>query len=812
MSEPPSFPSTARQEPNPEVPGWVPHTHTNPLHAHYCYICAQAGAERPVPSAVRSGLDQISSEGHANFPTYEDVINRGYLEVDPTNKAELESLEEIPALYRRQRADFVKRNVPAMIIEDMIQKVSDTETASLEKLAALADPKRLRAGLDDTADWKECYDALQLTEEEKEVVDKHKAAFREIITNIPDEFRKVDDSTVDLPPVTNVIPFVPTNENLENAESAAPLTLPLLEQEHIAPKLGVVLKPILSTEVDLSKIASLYQTESEQRVPRPAPELKPSDIPDLIGPPTLFHYKFKETDLPKLPEGSFKITIPEKVQSVASLDDLFLDDFDNVASADIPIGKRSHEPPHMEVPLIAPDPEWRTRDEPPDDDCDIPVDPNVVFADQKKAYQEALAKRPSNVPSAQSRDLVPRDTEVSFRKFNLPARQVEFPKFLKDLVTTSFRSESVADVIKQRHQIARALIEEKNQQVAATRGSVEPSGVQPAGTTPTSSSKAQPPTIEVPDAGQAFSPKAVSSQSELKQDELQSKHVGQVVANANPTLSASMVDDLADKLGERIEERLRQMQNTSGSPKGFNTQGERRGESIGALGNLRSGVMIVPSVAARILSTDDGGASRDVVASAAAADLNPYNDLNYYTEEKRRGGGYVRLLKRHYDVKDADRHLKPYKGELIEPDASLLVSQRFQLQAQAVTVDKQEGGEEIALEKSSGLIFSCVRHNRFEDIKALLQEDGSLLDVLDEYGNSLLHVAVRNDNKRITKLLLKAGINIDAKNKEGDTPLHLAVRMKFSEIAQFLITSGADDAARNLAGVSPHMLMNAGKA
>ncbi len=35
---------------------------------------------------------------------------------------------------------------------------------------------------------------------------------------------------------------------------------------------------------------------------------------------------------------------------------------------------------------------------------------------------------------------------------------------------------------------------------------------------------------------------------------------------------------------------------------------------------------------------------------------------------------------------------------------------------------------------------------------------------VDEFGNSLLHVACQNNNRRIAKLLLKCGANVDCQN------------------------------------------------
>jgi hypothetical protein len=215
----------------------------------------------------------------------------------------------------------------------------------------------------------------------------------------------------------------------------------------------------------------------------------------------------------------------------------------------------------------------------------------------------------------------------------------------------------------------------------------------------------------------------------------------------------------------------------------------------------------VPMAMPAKLFTEEEESERKL--SGAAGGESAYEDLNYYTEVKRRGGAYVRLMKRPYEVKDVERYLQANGGELMEPDSNLLIAEKFQLQARQARVDEEgEGGVGFGEKSSVNLIFSCVRHNRFEDLKALVEEDVSIVDSVDDNtGNSLLHVAVTNNNKRIAKLLLKVGASIELRNKKGDTPLHIACRLKYLELAQFLIANGADDSLRNIDNVSPHMLM-----
>lgn len=59
-------------------------------------------------------------------------------------------------------------------------------------------------------------------------------------------------------------------------------------------------------------------------------------------------------------------------------------------------------------------------------------------------------------------------------------------------------------------------------------------------------------------------------------------------------------------------------------------------------------------------------------------------------------------------------------------------------------------------------------------------------------GNTLLHLAVMLENKKLLKMFLAAGILPDLANDNGDTPLHKAVSIGNEEIIKILIKNGCD--------------------
>jgi hypothetical protein len=57
-----------------------------------------------------------------------------------------------------------------------------------------------------------------------------------------------------------------------------------------------------------------------------------------------------------------------------------------------------------------------------------------------------------------------------------------------------------------------------------------------------------------------------------------------------------------------------------------------------------------------------------------------------------------------------------------------------------------------------------------------LIEKGASLNIVDKYGHTPLHFAVREEHYEIVKLLIEKGANLNTENKYGDTPLHKAAK------------------------------------
>jgi ankyrin repeat protein len=77
-------------------------------------------------------------------------------------------------------------------------------------------------------------------------------------------------------------------------------------------------------------------------------------------------------------------------------------------------------------------------------------------------------------------------------------------------------------------------------------------------------------------------------------------------------------------------------------------------------------------------------------------------------------------------------------------------------------------------------------------IKAIINKDPTRINSKDEYGNSLLHLAVREGNVDIIKYLVSEGANVNSRNIADEAPIHIAANSGNLDVVIQLISNGAD--------------------
>jgi len=213
----------------------------------------------------------------------------------------------------------------------------------------------------------------------------------------------------------------------------------------------------------------------------------------------------------------------------------------------------------------------------------------------------------------------------------------------------------------------------------------------------------------------------------------------------------------------------------------------------------------------RALQAGGSLAVKNNTATSADPTVPPQTntDVNSFTQEKMRGDCYVRLLV-HPDAASAKKAIIPYQGDMLNPDVRLVMgTNRPHLTVPPRPPYVNEEGELVEddefadFEKHDNVAFSFVRHNRFEAVEALMQQESEILQSRDVNGNNLLHVACQNDHRRIAKLLLKNGIAVNEQNNKGNTALHYCFQYNFMQLSDYLIAHGADETIANKAGLMP---------
>eukprot|EP00397_Hematodinium_sp_SG-2012_P034576 GEMP01037095.1.p1 GENE.GEMP01037095.1~~GEMP01037095.1.p1 ORF type:complete len:175 (+),score=39.36 GEMP01037095.1:22-546(+) len=97
-------------------------------------------------------------------------------------------------------------------------------------------------------------------------------------------------------------------------------------------------------------------------------------------------------------------------------------------------------------------------------------------------------------------------------------------------------------------------------------------------------------------------------------------------------------------------------------------------------------------------------------------------------------------------------------------------------------------------------VFSMARHGHHKEVEKWLQA-GFDPQGIDQFGNSLFHVACQNGNKRIAKLAAKFGADMDAQNIKGNTGLHFLYAYGYPELAEYFIEKGASEDIHNICGL-----------
>ena len=107
-------------------------------------------------------------------------------------------------------------------------------------------------------------------------------------------------------------------------------------------------------------------------------------------------------------------------------------------------------------------------------------------------------------------------------------------------------------------------------------------------------------------------------------------------------------------------------------------------------------------------------------------------------------------------------------------------------------LDEDEIEEKL---KMQDFLFSKVRHNHYDVVEAAIKggsHDFTGRFSIDNNGNTLVHVAVQNNLKKMCSLLIKdAGCEMNLENYKGMTPLDYTEVYRFTALTDWLLSKGA---------------------
>jgi len=119
----------------------------------------------------------------------------------------------------------------------------------------------------------------------------------------------------------------------------------------------------------------------------------------------------------------------------------------------------------------------------------------------------------------------------------------------------------------------------------------------------------------------------------------------------------------------------------------------------------------------------------------------------------------------------------------------------FLIQKKADVAVKDSGGNTLAYYLMNN--FNAKDPKAFDTKLALLKEKGMALTEPQQDGNTLVHLAAKDNNMALLKRLEEFNIDIDKKNNEGNTALHLAAMTSENDaLLKYLIEEGADKNAK----------------
>lgn len=95
-------------------------------------------------------------------------------------------------------------------------------------------------------------------------------------------------------------------------------------------------------------------------------------------------------------------------------------------------------------------------------------------------------------------------------------------------------------------------------------------------------------------------------------------------------------------------------------------------------------------------------------------------------------------------------------------------------------------------------LFGIVASNSEKEFYSAINK--SNINVVNEFGQNLLHEAVANNSTKLGLELIRRGIDVNHQDSEGSTPLHYAGMHQTEELARAILEAGGNPSIKDVFG------------